>query len=75
VTAERSTRLLTDNRQDRLMIEAGVVEAGDKVSGARPRSCDANPKFSAEFSVSRGHESGHLFVTGLHKVYVALRPI
>ncbi len=72
VASEGGAGLLAADGQHRLVVEAGVVEAGDQVRGARAGGGDADPELAAELRVSRGHEGGHLLVARLDELDLAL---
>ena len=62
VAAERRARLLADDRDDRLVVELGVVEAVQQVDRARARGREADADLAGELRVAAGHERGHLLV-------------
>ena len=72
--AERGARLLADNRQNRLVIHARVIQARQQVRSAWAGSCDAHAKFTGELGVCTGHECGHFLMACLHELDLALSP-
>jgi hypothetical protein len=68
MAAQRSTRLLSDNRQHRLMIHLRVVEAIQRVDGAWARGGQAYTEIAGEFRVAIGHKRGLLLVLHLDEI-------
>src|SRR5215210_4298202 len=64
--AERRSRLLADDRDDRLVVELRVVEAVQEVDRAWARGRDADARLPGELRVTGGHERTHLLMAGLH---------
>ena len=77
VRAERGALLLADDREDGDVVELRVVEAVEQVDRARARRrhADAERVGAGELRVAACHESGHLLVTGLDEVGVAVGPV
>ena len=69
--AERRARLLPHDRDDRLMVELGVVEAVQQMDRARPRSRQADPDLARELGVRTRHERRHLLVAHLNQLRIA----
>ncbi len=68
VAAEAEPRLLADDRDDRLVVELGVIEAVEEVDRARPGGGEADAGFAGELGVGAGHEGGHLLVADLDEL-------
>ena len=68
VAAERGARLLADDRDHRLVVELGVVEAVEEVDRAGPGGRHADADLAGELGVGAGHERGHLLVARLDEV-------
>ena len=66
--AERQALLLADDRDDRLMVELGVVEPVEEVDRARPGGREADADVAAELRVRAGHECRELLVGGLDEL-------
>jgi hypothetical protein len=62
VAAEAHPLLLTDYRDDGLVVELRVVEAVQKVYGAGSARRHAHPDLAGEFRVGAGGEGGYLLV-------------
>jgi hypothetical protein len=73
--AERRPRLLPDDRDDRLVIELGVVETVQQVNGAGTGRREAHADLSRELGVRAGHEGRHLLVAHLHELERVARPV
>ena len=75
VAAERGALLLADDRDHRLMVELGVVEAVQEVdrAGARGRHADAG--LAGELGVGAGHEGRDLLVRHLDELEPVLVPL
>src|SRR5205085_11252839 len=67
------SRLLPDDRDHRLVVELGVVEAVEKVNRAGPRGRDADACLPGELGMRTGHEGRHLLVADLDELGPALR--
>ena len=72
--AERAARLLADDRDHRLMIELGVVEAVQQVDRARAGRRQADADLARELRMAAGHERRHLLVAHLDELRVVRRP-
>ena len=68
VPTERGAGLLPGDREHRLMVEAGVVEAGDQMRGAGTRGRNADPEPAGELGVGAGHERRHLLMPRLDEL-------
>ncbi len=68
IAAECSTRLLTDDRHHRLVIELGVVEPVEKVDRARPGRRHADADLAGPFGMGAGHEGGGFLMPRLNEV-------
>ena len=66
--AERHARLLAHDRDDRLVVELGVVEPVEEVDRARPGGRQADADVAAELGVRARHEGGELLVGGLDEL-------
>ena len=66
--ADGAPRLLTDDREQRLVVGARIVHAGDQMRGTRPRGRDADAELAGEFRVGRGHEGRHFLVPRLNEL-------
>ena len=66
--AERQALLLADDRDDRLMVELGVVEPVEEVDRARPGGREADADVAAELRVRAGHERRQFLVRGLDEL-------
>ena len=75
MAADRATRLLADDGQDRLVIEAGIIEASHKMRCAGTGGGNAYTQFARKLGVSRCHESGHLLMPGLNELNRAVSTI
>lgn len=64
VAARGHTSLLTDDRDDRLVVAVRVVQAVHEVHGARPRRRHADPDLARELGVRGRHQRGHLLMRG-----------
>ena len=71
VAAEAGARLLADDRQHRLVVELGVVEAVEQVDRAGPRGGQADAELAGELGVGARHERGHLLVAHLDELGAA----
>jgi hypothetical protein len=60
--------LLSNNRDDRLMVESRIIETIQKMYGAWAGSCQANTDLTGEFGMRARHERGHLLVPHLDEV-------
>src|SRR5262249_22693487 len=65
---QRRAWLLTDDRDERLVVLARVVETVDQVDRSRPRRGDADPRPTGEFRVGARHERGRFLVPCLDEV-------
>jgi hypothetical protein len=72
VAAERRARLLSSYGQDRHVVEARIVKAGNQMRGAGAGRRDADTELAGKFGVGRGHEGGHFFVACLNKLNLAV---
>ena len=71
--AERRARLLADDRDDRLVVELGVVEAVQQMDRARAGRGHADADLAGELGMAAGHEGRHLLVADLDQLGVVLR--
>ena len=75
VPADGADEGLADDRDHRLVVDLGVVEAVEEVDRPRPRGRQAHPDPPGELGVAASHERGHLLVSRLHEPDpVALAP-
>jgi hypothetical protein len=74
VRTDRAPGLLSDKRENRLVVELGIVEAIEKVDCTGSRGCDAEADAARELRVGAGHEPGHLLVTHLDEIERILHP-
>ena len=68
MAAEGCARLLSDNRQHRLMIHLRVVEAIQQVDGAGPRGGQAYAEIAGKLGVAARHKGRHLLVPHLDEI-------
>ena len=68
VAAEPGPGLLADDRDDRLVVELGVVEAVEQVDRAGPGGRHADADLAGELGVRARHERGHLLVADLDEL-------
>ena len=59
---------LADDRDDRLVIHLGVVEAVEKMDGAGARGGEADTDFASELRMTTRHEGAHLLVARLDEL-------
>src|SRR5262249_39624193 len=64
--------LQTRDREHRLTIELGIVEAVQQMNAAGTRSRNANPELSSPFRVSARHEGGGFLMSHLYKTNLFL---
>lgn len=62
------SRLLAYDRDHRLMVELGVVQAIQEMDGARTAGREAYTHFAGELGVPAGHERRHLLMPYLNKI-------
>ena len=75
MSAHRVARLLADDGENRHVIQPGVVETGDQMRRARPRSRQTNAELAGKFGVGAGHEGGHLLVPRLDQLDLPIGPV
>ena len=63
-----------DQRDDRNVVQLGVVEAVEQVDRARSAGGRAHPDLTRELGVADRFEGGHLLVPGLHELRIVVRP-
>jgi hypothetical protein len=68
----RRARLLPDDGQHRHMVEPRIVQACQKMRGARPRGRETNTELARKFRMSRSHESRHFLVPYLDELELVL---
>src|SRR4051812_23427112 len=68
MAAQGGARRLADDRDHRLVIELGVVEAVQEMDRARSRSRQADADLAGELGVAAGHERRLLLVTDLDEL-------
>jgi hypothetical protein len=73
MTAESGARLLSDDGDDRLMVELRVVEAVQQMDGSGSRGRHADANFVGELRVRTGHEGGQLLVSDLDETRIIAR--
>jgi hypothetical protein len=69
LAAERRARLLSDDRDNRLMIHLRVIEAIQEMDRARAGGRETDADFSGELGMRARHERGHFLVAHLHKLH------
>ena len=67
IAAHRRRSGLPDDRDHRLVIHRGVVQAVEEVDRSRSGSSQADARLTGELRVRARHERGHLFVPDLHE--------
>ena len=75
VAAERRPLLLTHDRDHRLMVELGVVEAVQKMDRARARGRHADAGLAGELGMRAGHEGRDLLMRHLDELEAILRAV
>src|SRR5215208_5666748 len=73
VGAERRTRRLTDDRDDRLVVHFRVIETIEQMDGARTGRCQAYADLTAELRMPACHERAHLLMPSLYEPDAILR--
>ena len=68
MAADRGARLLAGDRENRHVIEPGVVKPGDQMRRAGPGGRDADAELAGELGVGRGHEGRHFLVPRLDEL-------
>ncbi len=71
---DQVVELQAGDRQHRLAVQLGVIEAVQEVDAPRPRGGDADPQPAGPFGVGAGHEGRRLFVPGLDEADLVLAP-
>jgi hypothetical protein len=66
--AENAPRLLTGDRENRLVIELGVVEAVQRMDRPRARGHEAHTETAAELGVRASHQGRRLLVADLDEL-------
>jgi hypothetical protein len=72
MAAERGALLLADDRDDRSVIELGVVKAVQEMDRARPGGRHADPRPAGELGMRAGHERRDLLVRHLDELEAVL---
>jgi hypothetical protein len=75
VTAQGRTRLLAGDSEQRHMVQARVIHAGEQMRGTWTGGGNTDPEPSGELGVGRGHERCHFFMSGLYESYFLRIPI
>jgi len=68
VAANGRSRLLTNDRDNGLMIHPRIVQAIQQMNGTGARRSKANADFAGKLRMGTRHKRSHLFVTGLNKL-------
>ncbi len=66
---------LADDRDDRHVIELGVVETVQQVDGTGPGGRDADADLAGELGVPEGLECRHLLMPGLDELRLVVGPL
>ena len=75
IAAQGCTRLLSADRDDRLMIGLRVIQAREQMNAARSGSPEAHPDFAGELRVAAGHERRGFLVSRLNELDRAIRAV
>ena len=74
-SAKRGQCLLSDDRDDRLVVELGVVETVQQMNRAWTGGCDANANLAGELRMAARHECRHLLMARLDELRIAAGPV
>ena len=75
MAADRHSRLLSRDGQDRHVVETRIVKSGDQMRMRPGPVCDADAEFAGEFGVGRSHESSHFLMARLDELDLAFGPL
>ena len=74
VTADRATHRLTNDGEDRLVVQLGVIESVEQVNGPGSRGGEAHTHLAGDPGMAAGHEGGLLLMPDLNELEAVAGP-